>query len=201
MAIPPISVAVGEDELMRYYERILAATTLPLVIQDASGYVGRPMSIQMQAELFNKHGGRVMFKPEAAPIGPRLTALRKATNGHAAIFEGSGGIALVESFRRGIAGTMPGAEIIEVIVALWRALLRGDDAQANAIHAPLAALISLQGSLDAFLAVEKHILHRRGIFVNTVVRGPTGYMLDEFTRHEIDRLVDELQRIVVTRDA
>ncbi len=196
MAIPPVSVAVGEDELRRYYERILAAVSIPVVVQDASGYVGRPMSIAMQADLFNTWGERVMFKPEAAPIGPRLTALRKATHGKAVIFEGSGGIALVESYRRGIAGTMPGADLIDVIVALWRVLESGDDAKANAIHAPLAAMISLQGSLDAFLAVEKHLLARRGIFKNTVVRGPVGYSLDEFTRREVDRLFDELMLIL-----
>ena len=196
MAIPPVSVAISEDELRGYYERILRATTLPVIVQDASGYVGRPMSTALQADLFNRHGSRVMFKPEASPIGPRLTALREATGGQAAIFEGSGGIALVESYQRGIAGTMPGADLIDVIVALWQALEVGDDATAYRIHAPLAAMIALQPSLDAFLAVEKHILCRRGVFKNTVVRGPVGYALDDYTRGEVDRLFDALMSAI-----
>ena len=39
---------------------------------------------------------RVLYKPEASPIGPKLTELREATQGRARVFEGTGGIALVE---------------------------------------------------------------------------------------------------------
>jgi 4-hydroxy-tetrahydrodipicolinate synthase len=192
MAIPPISVGAGEDELKRYYERILNAISIPVIVQDASGYVGRPMSIAMQAELFNTWGERILFKPEASPIGPRLSALLEATNGKAPIFEGSGGIALVDSYQRGVVGTMPGAEVIDALVALWRALKANDRAAIDRISLPLIALVSLQTSLDSFLAVEKHILRRRGIFKNTLVRGPVGYVLDEQTRREVDRLLDML---------
>jgi 4-hydroxy-tetrahydrodipicolinate synthase len=187
MAIPPVSVALGEDELVRYYERILRSVAIPVIVQDASGYVGRPMSIALQARLLAEFGDRVMYKPEANPIGPRLTALREATRGRARIFEGSGGIALVESHARGIAGTMPGAETIDALVALWRALERGDLARVQRLHPLVAVLVSLQTSLDAFLAVEKYLLHKQGIFPNTLVRGPVGYALDERTRAEVDR--------------
>ena len=63
---------------------------------------------------------------------------------------------------------------------------------ADRIHGPLAALISMQPSLDAFLAVEKHLLVRQGIFRNTLVRGPVGFRLDDETRVEVDRLFDRL---------
>lgn len=189
MAIPPVSVAVGEDELLRYYERIIRATPLPVVVQDASGYVGRPMSIAMQAKLLRDFGpDRVLFKPEATPIGPRLSALRDATDGAANIFEGTGGIALVDSFRRGIAGTMPGADLIKGIVALWRALEAKDERRVYALSFPLSSLVAVQNSLDAFLAIEKYLLVKQGIFRNTAVRGPVGYALDGETRAEIDRL-------------
>lgn len=199
MAIPPISVAAGEDELKRYYERILNAISIPVIVQDASGYVGRPMSIAMQAELFNTWGERVLFKPEASPIGPRLSALLEATQGKAPIFEGSGGIALVDSFQRGVVGTMPGAEVIDAIVMLWRALKANDRAAIDRISLPLIALVSLQTSLDSFLAVEKHILRRRGIFKNTLVRGPLGYSLDAHTQCEVDRLLDLLLAAIATQ--
>jgi 4-hydroxy-tetrahydrodipicolinate synthase len=192
MAIPPVSVALPEDELFAYYERILRTVTIPVIVQDASGYVGRPMSIDLQAKLLHEFGDRVLFKPEAVPIGPRLSALRDATGGRAKVFEGSGGIALVDSFRRGIVGTMPGAEVVDAVVALWNALQAGDDARAYQISLPLSSLVALQTSLDAFLAVEKYLLVKRGVFKNTVVRGPAGYQLDEETRSEVDRLFDQL---------
>lgn len=197
MAIPPVSVGVGEDELFRYYERIIRATALPVIVQDASGYVGRPMPIAMQARLMNEFGAdRVLFKPEATPIGPRLSSLRDGTGGRAGIFEGTGGIALVDSHRRGIVGTMPGADLVRGIVALWRALQSGDDRRAYQLSLPISSLVAIQNSLDAFLAIEKYLLVKQGIFKNTLVRGPVGYTMDEETRREVDRLFDLVIRAV-----
>jgi dihydrodipicolinate synthase/N-acetylneuraminate lyase len=193
MVIPPLAVALGEDELRRYYDQIVMSIDIPVVVQDASGYVGRPMSIAFQAALHQAYGARVLFKPEAQPLGPRLSALRDATAGRAAILEGSGGIALVDSFRRGVVGTMPGADLADGMVALWRALQAGDEAAAYRLSLPIAALIAMQSSLDAFLAIEKYLLHKRGIFRNRVVRGPSGYTLDDETRAEVDRLFARLQ--------
>ena len=192
MAIPPVSVAVGEDEQLRYFERLLRAVSIPLIAQDASGYVGRPMSIALQARMWREFHPRVLFKPEAVPIGQRLSELRDATNGQAAVFEGSGGIALVDSFRRGVVGTMPGADLIDALVALWRALKAGDDRRAYEISLPLSALVALQTGLDGFIAIEKYLLHKQGIFPNTVIRGPVAFRLDEETRREVDRLFAKL---------
>jgi len=196
MAVPPIAVALGDDQLLEYYRRILHAIQIPVVVQDASGYVGRPMSISLQARLLEEFGPQVFFKPEAVPIGPRLSELHAATGGKARVFEGTGGIALVDSFRRGIVGTMPGADLIDAIVAMWRCLTSGDEAGAYRVWLPLAALVSLQHSLDAFLAIEKYLLVKQGVFANTIVRGPVGYQLDDATRREVDRLFDLLMAAI-----
>ena len=193
MAIPPVSVGIGENELVGYYTRILQSVRVPVIVQDASGYVGKPMPIEMQARLLAEFGpDRVLYKPEASPIGPKLSELRDATEGRAGVFEGTGGMALGDSFHRGIVGTMPGADLIRAIVPLWLALHADNTAKADRIHGPLAALISMQTSLDAFLAVEKHLLVRQSVFKNTIVRGPVGFRLDEETRREVDRLFDRL---------
>ncbi|HWL09895.1 MAG TPA: dihydrodipicolinate synthase family protein [Planctomicrobium sp.] len=197
MAIPPVSIAPLEEELFRYYERIVKATSLPIVVQDASGYVGRPMSISFQARLMEEFGqDRILFKPEATPIGPRLSQLRDATSGRGHIFEGTGGIALVDSHRRGIQGTMPGADLIRGIVPLWKALQTGNDQRAYQLSMPISSIVALQNSLDAFLAIEKHLLVKQGIFKNTRVRGPVGFTLDSETRDEVDRLFDILIRAI-----
>lgn len=197
MAIPPVSIGVDEAELGQYYRRLLEVVAIPLIVQDASGYVGRPMSIAFQARLLDEFGPeRVLFKPEASPIGPRLSALRDATGGRARVFEGTGGIALIDSYQRGVVGTMPGADLIAALVPLWRALQAGDLGTAARIHEPLAALVSLQSSLDGFLAVEKHLLVRQGVFHNEIVRGPRGFVLDEETRQEVDRLFDRMMEAV-----
>jgi 4-hydroxy-tetrahydrodipicolinate synthase len=193
MAIPPIAVALDESETANYYRRIASAVSIPLIVQDASGYVGRPMSIDLQVRLMEEFGPqRVMFKPEAPPLAERLAELRAVSKQRALCFEGSGGVALMETFPHGLAGTMPGADLIRGIVPLWRALGRGDLAMAKRIHQPLAKLIGLQTTLDSYLAVEKHLLVRQGVFTNTIVRGPVGYRLNDEVRAQADRWFDEL---------
>jgi 4-hydroxy-tetrahydrodipicolinate synthase len=196
MAIPPIATALDEDQLWRYFSHILRSVKIPLIIQDASGYVGRPMPISLYGRLLDEFGDRVYFKPEATPIGPRLSALREATRGQARVFEGTGGMALVDSFRRGVVGTIPGADLVKGIVALWQALQAGDDTRAYRLSLPISALVSLQTSLDAFLAVEKYLLVKQGILPNARVRGPVGFILDEETRSEVDRLFDLVTRAI-----
>ncbi|PQO38143.1 dihydrodipicolinate synthase family protein [Blastopirellula marina] len=197
MAIPPVSIGALEHELFAYYTHIIEAIAIPVIVQDASGYVGKPMSITLQADLMNTHGAdKVLFKPEATPIGPRLSALRDATDGKARIFEGTGGIALVDSYRRGIVGTMPGADLIHGIVALYAALEAGNEERVYELSMPISAIVAAQHSLDAFLAIEKHLLVRQQIFTNTIVRGPVGYQVDRETLSEVDRLFDRLTSVL-----
>lgn len=47
------------------------------------------------------------------------------------IFEGSGGLALVDAYYRGIAGTMPGTDVPWAIVAFWQA---GDGGRVGKVH-------------------------------------------------------------------
>lgn len=188
MVNPPISTSLDDEETYGYYASILDKTDIPVIVQDASGYVGKPLSIEMQVELLNSFGKRVYFKPEAVPIGPRLSRFMEATGNTARVFEGSGGGALVDTFHRGVIGTMPGADIPWALVALWKALNSGDWTVIDAIAGPLASLIDLQHSLDAYLAIEKFLLLKQGVFTNVIVREPVGYRLDEKTQAEAERL-------------
>ena len=200
MAIPPVSIGLPESELLAYYRRIIEAIKIPVIVQDASGYVGKPMPIGMQAQLLDEYGPeRVQYKPEAVPIGPKLTELRDATKGKARVFEGTGGIALLDSYRRGVVGTMPGGDLLAGIVPLWNALEAGDYARAYQVWQPLACLVDQQKSLDGFLAIEKYLLVKQGVFKNTIVRGPVGFHVDPETREEIDRLWDRLIQAVKNR--
>lgn len=195
MAIPPTSTRASAAEISDYYQAILDATSLPLIVQDASGYVGAPLPIAAQADLFRRQPTRVLFKPEAPPLGQNLSLLREATGGQAAIFEGSGGIALLDAFQRGIAGTMPGTEIVWAIRAEWDALTAGDLERAMPLQGLIAQLVALQHGLDGFLAVEKLLLCQQGVLRNRRIRGPVGFHLDRATEAEALRLCDALRRV------
>jgi 4-hydroxy-tetrahydrodipicolinate synthase len=199
MATPPISSRVSESGMLDYFRALADGVGMPLIVQDASGYVGQAISMSVYVALLDRYGPeKILFKPEASPVGPNLSALRDATGGKARIFEGSGGIFLIDSYRRGIAGTMPGVECVDGIVAIWRALSRSDDALAYRVSHPISAMVALQlqAGLDGFLAIEKHLLVKRGIFQSIRRRRPYNWELDAETAAEIDRLFGQLQGVL-----
>jgi len=199
MATPPITSRVNETRLVGYFRTLADGVNIPLIVQDASGYVGQSIPMRVYLDLLDHYGpDKILFKPEASPIGPNLSALRDATAGAARIFEGSGGIFLIDSFRRGIAGTMPGVEVVDGIVALWKAISEGNEDFAYHLSHPIGAMVALQlqAGLDGFLAIEKHLLVRRGIFPNARRRQPYNWELDAETAAEVDRLFDQLQLVL-----
>jgi 4-hydroxy-tetrahydrodipicolinate synthase len=141
---------------------------------------------------------RIFFKPEASPLGPNLSKLRDASGGKARIFEGSGGINLVDCYRRGIVGTMPGTDLLDGIIALWQALQAGDEKRIYELSLPICALtaLQLQAGLDGFLAIEKYLLKKRNLFMNTRQVQPCSWELDSETSSEVDRLFDLMQKAV-----
>ena len=193
MATPPSAFVASADEVKNYYQRIIEAVDITVIVQDASNYLGAPIELDTYVELIDKYGDeRVQFKPEAKPVKDRLAQLNKISNNRARVFEGQGGIDLLDTHPLGVKGTMPGAEVPWAIVGLWNALENKDLSTAGAIHTPLAKLISYQTTLDAYVAVEKYLLVKQGVFSNTNQRGPVGFKLDQDTKNKIDLAYNEL---------
>jgi len=193
MATPPSAFVASAGEVKNYYQRIIEAVDITVIVQDASNYLGAPIELDTYVELIDKYGEeRVQFKPEAKPVKERLAQLNKISNNRARVFEGQGGIDLLDTHPLGVKGTMPGAEVPWAIVGLWKALENKDLSTAQAIHTPLAKLISYQTTLDAYVAVEKYLLVKQGVLVNTNQRGPVGFKLDQDTKAKIDIAYGEL---------
>lgn len=199
MAVPPLTAKLNEASMTEHFRAIADAIAIPLIVQDASSYVGQAIPLGVYVKLLEHYGPeKILFKPEAAPNGPNISALRDATVGNARIFEGSGGIYSIDSHRRGIAGTMPGVDVLDGVAALWRALERGDDATAYRVYFPVCGIVTLQlqAGLDGFLAIEKYLMVKRGLFPSARRRKPYWWELDAETERELDRLYDQLQAVL-----
>lgn len=199
MAVPPLTGRLSESQMIDYFRALADAVAIPVIVQDASGYVGQSIPVGVCVKLLERYGpDKVPFKPEGAPNGPNISALRDATGGKARIFEGSGGVFLIDSYRRGIAGTMPGMDLLDGVVAVWRALAKGDDEAAYRAYFPICAIVSLQlqAGLDGFLAIEKYLMVKRGLFPSARRRKPYGWELDPETQAEVDRLFQRLQTVL-----
>ena len=119
------------------------------------------------------------------------------------MFDGSGGVLLIDAYRRGVSGTMPGVDLLDGIVALWQALLDKDEPLAYRIYFPICALVALQmqAGLDGFLAIEKYIMVKRGLFASDRRRVPNAWNLDPETAAEVDRLLVMLADALPRKDS
>ena len=197
MATPPSAFIATADEVKKYYQVIIEAIDIPTIVQDASNYLGSPIDLATYVELIDKYGDeRVQFKPEVKPVADRLEELNKLSDYRARVFEGQGGIDLLQTHPLGVKGSMPGSEIPWAIVALWQSLEAKDLTKAKLIHAPVAKLVSLQTTLDAYVAVEKYLLLKQGVFTNTNQRGPVGFKLDKEIKDKIDLAYSELTQVI-----
>jgi dihydrodipicolinate synthase/N-acetylneuraminate lyase len=197
MATPPSAFAATADEVKNYYVKIIEAVSIPVIVQDASNYLGKPIELSTYVELIDTYGNeRVQFKPEAKPVKERLQELNKISDNRAKVFEGQGGIDLLDTHPLGVVGTMPGAEVPWALVGLWKALNEQNMDHAKAIHNPLSKLISFQTTLDAYVAIEKYLLVKQGVLTNMNQRGPVGYKLTPEVAKEIDNAYEELAAVV-----
>lgn len=198
MATPPLNGRTGGRQLEDYFRALLAHSSVPVVVQDASGYLGQSISIEVQAQLSADFGSHAKFKPEAVPVRPTLEALKAATGGRAEIYEGMGGAALLETYPAGISGSMPGTEVCWAVVAIWNALEAGDLDTAAAINEPLVKMIAMQDDLDSFVVCEKFLLVEQGVLSSAVARGPVGFALDTESELRLRNLLADLRSAVAS---
>lgn len=197
MATPPLQGAPSERELRDYLAAIIDAAGTPVILQDASSYVGVALSAEVQARLVVEFGADTLYlKPEAEPLGPTTTAILQASDGTARIFDGSGGVSLMDTWMRGIVGTMPGPDLVWAVRALWDALKGDDRSRALDITTNLSTLISMVTGLDGYVAFEKYMLVKQGVLGSARMRGPVFYSIDDVTAQLLDALFERLRTAV-----
>jgi dihydrodipicolinate synthase/N-acetylneuraminate lyase len=197
MATPPAIFPATSDQIYTYYSEIIEAVKIPLIVQDASNYMGQPLDLELYGNLIEKYGTeRVQFKPEAKPVKERAAALQEIAHGQARIFEGQSGIDLLDTHPLGLVGTMPGGEIPWAIIKLWNALESNDLELAKSIHNLVSQLVAFQQNIDGYVAVEKYLLVKQGIFESVRQRGPVRTILSSEVKIEIDQIFEKLVKMV-----
>ncbi len=197
MATPPASFPATSSEIYTYYSAIIESVKIPLIVQDASNYMGQPLDLELYGNLIEKYGTeRVQFKPEAKPVKERAAALQEIAHGQARIFEGQSGIDLLDTHPLGLVGTMPGGEIPWAIIKLWNALESNDLELAKSIYNLVSQLVAFQQNIDGYVAVEKYLLVKQGIFESVRQRGPVRTILSSEVKIEIDQIFEKLVKMV-----
>lgn len=198
LVMHPSIMALGDEEMFNYFSTVVKSVNIPVIVHHAKSLAKRPLSIEVQARLLHEFGEeRVMFKPESSPTPPRVSQLRDATQGKARIFEGDGGMMLLDCYKRGLKGTIPATETAEIMVLFWKLLSSGQEEKAKLIAHPLSYLMcQMMNSIDCYASIAKHFLKKRGLIKNTYVRLPNDYTVDPETMREAELTYKYLLNIV-----
>jgi 4-hydroxy-tetrahydrodipicolinate synthase len=153
--------ALHEQVILDYYQAISEAAKLPVFIQNWYGPLGTEMSAQFLLRLCREIEFVQYIKEETEPSTIKLTEVVQANDGSVkGFFGGAGGRYLIEEYRRGVDGNMPGCHVTDVVVALWNALESGDEAQALHVYKEMAPLFFFEVQMEGCY---KEVLYRRGV--------------------------------------
>jgi 4-hydroxy-tetrahydrodipicolinate synthase len=185
MSMPPPLLKPDTDGCVAFFTDLaISIAPIPLIVQNYAPPLGTPLSSTMLARLCEQVDNIDYIKEELPPetrmISSTLAAVGDACRG---IFGGHGGIYLVDEFRRGAIGNMPGGHMTDVLVDIWELLLKGSEKEARRLHHQLQPLMTLERLYG--VAIYKQILKRRGVFTTARRRAPGGE-LDRFDLHELE---------------
>jgi dihydrodipicolinate synthase/N-acetylneuraminate lyase len=147
------------------------------------------------------------LKEESMPPGHVITAVLEgagdACKGVMGVMGGIGGRYVMDEYRRGSCGTMPGCQITDAAVALWDALERGgkDDQgnqivtdEARDVYQQILPAITFESLYGA--GAYKAILYKRGVIAGTTMRIPARRVMDRLDFEEMDIILDRLSPLL-----
>lgn len=184
MAMPPPILKPDEAGCAQYFRDLAASVDMPVILQNYAAPLGTPMKAAALAALCRQVDNIEYIKEEVPPeprmISATLNAVGDACRG---IFGGQGGIYLVDEFRRGAVGNMPGAHTTDVLVDIWQRLEDGDLDGARSTFQQLLPLMVFERLYG--IAVYKEVFKARGIINSTARRAP-GPDIDDDDRRELE---------------
>lgn len=166
----PRQFSLAERDLFRYFDRLLKAIDIPLVVQDFNPG-GPTIGPDFIARLHRAHPHFRYVKLEDPLMGNKIKAILEATHGEVGVIEGWGGMYMMELIPVGICGIMPGLGLTDFLSRVFRLVRQGLMDEAYSIFQGVLPQIvfSLQ-HMELFHQAEKMLLQARGVLTRTVVR-------------------------------
>ena len=166
----PRTFAYSEPDLLLYFDRLLSAIDIPLLVQDFNPS-GPSVTARFVSKLNGAHPHFQWIKLEEQMMSSKVTEILDATAGQVGVLEGWGGMYMLDLIPAGICGVMPGLAISDLLAKVFQLATQGDMEGAHKIHAAILPQIvfSLQ-HMELLHHAEKRLLVARGILQGAFVR-------------------------------
>lgn len=194
LAVPRI-FGLPDSSLQEYLSGFLESVPgTPVLIQDFNPG-GASISVSFIKGLMDKHPNFKYLKLEEPLCAPKFEDIIRTTAGKVGLFEGWGGLYMLELVPLGIAGVMPGLAVADILQKVFTLRRDGQHDKAFDLFEKVMPQIffSLQ-NMELFHYAEKELLIARGVLTNSVAR-KAAYIPDPSSVNyikELNRRVVEL---------
>lgn len=179
----PRLFALPESDLFRYFDVVLPAADLPVIIQDFNPG-GESLSVDFVKTL-NRHYPHFRYlKLEQPMMAGKVTAILHETAGRVGVIEGWGGMYITELIPAGICGVMPGLALTDLLVNVYTLAKDGRrDEAADLFEGILPQIVFSLQNLELYHCAEKLLLLARGVLRDCHVRHAGMRLSDDDRRH------------------
>ena len=167
---PPSRRPLSEEECFDHFSEVMSSIQLPIAIQNAPEYLGVGLSIPKIVELNQRHSHFKLLKGEGSAV--EVEQLVKALKSKMQVFNGRGGIELVDSLRAGCAGLIPAPELVDRQVQIYQFWRDGLTEEAEAFQKEILPMIVFNmQTIPHLLCYGKRLLAAR-LGLNVFDRAP-----------------------------
>ncbi len=195
-----ISVAVprmfdiSEEDVYKFVADVAGMTSLPVLVQDFNPG-GPTISPETAKRLHFEFPNFRYLKLEQPLMAPRVAEILEATDGGVQVFEGWGGMYLLEGIDAGICGAMPALGVADILQQVYDLAIGGSrDGAMDRFQAVMPYLAFSLQNMELLLQMEKRLLVRRGLIECDTVRQTT-LTLDPHTDRYADYLIDRVMSL------
>lgn len=157
---PPAAGSFGAAEYIRFFGRVAQATDLPVAIQNAPAFFGRGLTAEEIRDMVQQHPNIRLIKGEGPVVD--IAHLIEHTEGRLPVFNGRGGLELIDNLRVGCRGMILAPDCVDHAVQAYEAFHRGAQAQADRAYETMlpAAVFVMQG-IENLLCYGKRLFGAR----------------------------------------
>ena len=136
---PPPRRPLNEEECFEHFSEVMNNINLPVAIQNAPEYLGVGLSALKIFDLKLRHPNFQILKGEGSAV--QVEQLVHVLGKQMQVFNGRGGIELVDSLRAGCAGLIPAPELIDRQVQIYQFWRKGLLEEAEKLHTAILPMI------------------------------------------------------------
>ena len=152
---------------------ICAATSLPVMLQDAEDATGIHICPTTYLDLTDEHSNLASIKLEGPGTLDKLRDINRLMPGRVTVFGGMAAKLILQEAKLGANGTIPSACLTDLIKHIWTHAKKGDEKKAEQYYARYKPWVDLfHASPGATAEIEKETLKHRGIIRIATSRSP-----------------------------